>query len=386
VVDRPEEIAKLKKLLHAYPVVGILGARQVGKTTLARMVVDRLGRPSARFDLEDPADVARLADPMLALSPLKGLVVIDEIQRRPGLFPVLRVLADRRGHPARFLVLGSASPGVVRQSSDSLAGRIAYHTLAGFGLDEIGVDHFNRLWMRGGFPQSYLARSAAVSYLWRRNFVQTFLERDIPVLGFNIRSETLRRFWSMLAHYHGQIWNTSEFARSFGVADTTIRGYLDILSGTFMVRQLSPWHQNIAKRQVKSPKVYLTDSGILHALLGLHSADDIEGHPKAGASWEGFVIEQVLRRLQAAPDECYFWATHAGAELDLLVVRGRKRIGVEVKRTVAPAITPSMRRALADLKLGRLFVVHAGTETFPLQKNITAVAIHRLLSDIPIMK
>ena len=382
MIDRPGETGRVKSLLRTFPVVGILGARQVGKTTLARMVMRSLGRHAAYFDLENPVDVARLADPMLALSPLKGLVVIDEIQRQPELFSVLRVLADRPRHTARFLVLGSASPHFVRQSSETLAGRIAYHALAGFALDEIGVAHTDRLWVRGGFPHSYLARSAGQSLLWRRSFVQTFLERDIPLLGINIRAETLRRFWSMLAHYHGQIWNSSEFARSFGVADTTIRGYLDILSGTFMVRQLRPWHENISKRQMKAPKVYIADSGILHALLNLQSLDDIEGHPKVGASWEGFIVEQILRQFQARPEESYFWATHAGAEIDLFVVRGKKRIGVEVKRTVSPAVTPSMRIALTDLKLSHLYVVHAGEETFPMQKRITAVAAHRLLSDI----
>jgi len=383
VVDRPTEIDRLKSLLRGFPVVGILGARQVGKTTLAHMVEKSLGGGAAYFDLENPVDIARLGDPMLALSSLKGLVVIDEIQRRPDLFSVLRVLADRPRLTARFLVLGSASPHLVRHSSETLAGRIAYHILAGFALDEIGVAKTERLWVRGGFPQSYLPRSSAESLLWRRIFVQTFLERDIPLLGINIRAETLRRFWSMLAHYHGQIWNSSEFARSFGVADTTIRGYLDILSGTFMVRQLLPWHENISKRQVKAPKIYIADSGILHTLLNLPSLYDIEGHPKAGASWEGFVLDQALRQLHARPEESYFWATHAGAELDLLVVRGKRRIGIEVKRTVSPAVTPSMRIALSDLKLSHLYVVHAGKETFPMQKRITAVAVRRLLLDIP---
>jgi predicted AAA+ superfamily ATPase len=382
MVNRPREIDELRRLLRTFPIVGILGARQVGKTTLARMVVKRLGQLAAYFDLENPVDAARLADPMLALSSLKGIVVIDEIQRRPGLFPVLRVLADRTGRTTRFLVLGSASPALVRHSSETLAGRIAYHTLAGFSLDEIGATHAERLWVRGGFPNSYLARSAGDSLLWRRNFVRTFLERDIPLLGINIRSETLQRFWSMLAHYHGQTWNSSDFARSFGVADTTIRSYLDILTGTFMVRQLLPWHENISKRQVKAPKVYIADSGILHLLLNLQSLNDIEGHPKVGASWEGFIVDQALRRLQAQPEECFYWATHAGAELDLFVIRGKKRIGVEVKRTVSPSVTPSMRIALHDLKLSRLYVVHAGEETFPLQKRITAVAARRLLSDI----
>ncbi len=386
MIDRPREVEKLKSLIRTFPVVGVLGARQVGKTTLARMIVKNTGRQAAYFDLENPVDSARLADPMLALSGLGGLVVIDEIQRRPDLFPILRVLADRPGRRATFLVLGSASPHLLRHTSETLAGRIAYHALAGFSLDEIGIQHAERLWVRGGFPDSWLARSAAGSLLWRRNFVQTFLERDVPLLGINIRAETLRRFWSMLAHYHGQLWNSSEFARSFGVADTTVRGYLDILTGTFMVRQLLPWSENIGKRQVKAPKIYIADSGILHSLLNLPSLRDIDGHTKAGASWEGFIIEQVLRQLQARPEESYFWATHAGAELDLFIVRGRTRIGVEVKRTMSPSVTPSMKIALNDLRLGHLYVVHAGNETFPMQKGITAVALHRLLYDIPPLK
>lgn len=336
----------------------------------------------AYFDLEDPEDDAKLADPMLALKPLRGLVVLDEIQRLPDLFRVVRVLADRRPLPARFLVLGSASPELLRQGSESLAGRIAYHELGGFALEDVGADEHERLWMRGGFPRSYLARSLSESHEWRHEFIRGFLERDLPQLGLTISSSTMRRFWSMLAHHHGQTWNSADFARSFGVADTTVRGYLDRLTSALVVRQLLPWHENVGKRQVRAPKVYVADSGILHALLNLRTVADVESHPKSGASWEGFVLDQVIHRLGAGREECFFWATHAGAELDLLVVRGRLRIGFEVKRTSSPKVTPSMRNALRDLNLDRVEVIHAGEGSFPLTERIRAIGASRLLRDL----
>jgi predicted AAA+ superfamily ATPase len=382
MIERKKELKALSRLLRRYPVVGIIGARQVGKTTLARSFTEKGKRRCTTFDLENPEDLARLSDPMLALKDLKGLVVIDEIQRHPDLFPVIRVLVDRPDLPARFLVLGSASPALLRQGSESLAGRIIYHELGGLTIDEVGIAKNNLLWLRGGFPRSYLANSHADSMEWRRSFIQTFLERDLPQLGINFRSTTLRRFWTMLAHYHAQTWNASEFGRSFGVADTTVRNYLDVLASALVVRQLQPWHENIAKRQVKSPKIYIADSGILHALLNLRTRNDLEGHPKVGASWEGFVLRQLTRQLGAQNDECYFWATHSGAELDLLVVRGRKRLGFEIKRTSTPQITPSIRNALADLKLNSLDIIHAGENTFKLDKNVIAVSISRLLEDI----
>ncbi len=382
MIKRDCELLTLEKLLRRHPVVGIVGARQVGKTTLARSVVARRRGPVSYFDLENPEDLARLADPMLALKDLKGLVVIDEIQRYPDIFPVLRVLVDRSKLPARFLVLGSASPDLLRQGAETLAGRILYHQLNGFSIDEVGVEQHKRLWLRGRFPRAYVARSHADSYEWRRGFIRTFLERDLPQLGITIRATTLHRFWTMLAHYHGQVWNASEFARSFGVADTTIRNYLDLLGSALVVRQLQPWHENIAKRQVKAPKVYLADTGVLHSLLNLRTLGDLEGHPKVGASWEGFVMEEVIRRLGAISEECFFWATHSGAELDLLVVRGRKKLGFEIKRTSSPRSTPSMRNALTDLGLKSLDVIHAGDETFPLAKKVRAVAFSRLLDDI----
>lgn len=382
MIKRGRELETLRKLLKRHPVVGIVGARQVGKTTLARSLISAIGKPTSYFDLENPEDLARLADPMLALKDLKGLVVIDEIQRLPELFPVLRVLVDRPRSPSRFLILGSASPGLLRQGSETLAGRILYHQLNGFSLDEIGTDNHSQLWLRGGFPRSYLARTHAESDEWRRGFVRTFLERDLPQLGISIRSTTLNRFWRMLAHYHGQIWNASEFARSFGVADTTVRNYLDLMASALVVQQLLPWHENISKRQVKAPKIYMADSGLLHSLLNIRTFRDLEVHPKIGASWEGFVIQQIVRQLGVRTDECFFWSTHAGSELDLFVARGRQRLGFEVKRTSSPQITPSMRNALADLKLQRLDVVHAGEESFQLAKKVRAIALIRLLDDI----
>jgi uncharacterized protein len=382
MIRREKEIESLRELLQQYPVVGIIGARQVGKTTLARDFADKAKMQVHYFDLENSEDLARLNDPMLALKDLKGLVVIDEVQRMPDLFPVIRVLVDRPRKPSRFLILGSASPALLKQGSESLAGRIIYHQLDGFSLDEIDLKDFKTLWLRGGFPRSYLAVSNGESHKWRRAFIKTFLERDMPQLGINIRATTLNRFWHMLAHYHGQIWNSSEFSRSFGVADTTIRHYLDLLASALVVKQLLPWYENISKRQVKAPKIYISDSGLLHGLLNLINLKDLEGHPKMGASWEGFVLHQVIRRLGVYPEECFYWATHAGAELDLLIIRGKKRLGFEIKRTSSPKMSPSIRTALTDLNLNSLDIIHAGKETFPLDKKVRAVAFERVLEDI----
>ncbi len=382
MIERSRELGQLAGSLETNPVVCIIGARQVGKTTLARTYAERASLPVSYYDLENPEDMARLSDPMLALKDLEGLVVIDEIQQYPELFRILRVLVDRPRSSVRFLVLGSASPHLLRQSSETLAGRIHYHQLGGFSLEEVGVEEHSTLWLRGGFPRSYLAPSDTESHEWRRGFIQTFLERDLPQLGVMIGATTMRRFWTMVAHYHGQIWNSAEFGRSFGVADTTIRHYLETLASALVVRQLPPWHENIRKRQVKAPKVYLSDSGLLHALLNLRSINDLEGHPKVGASWEGFVLEEVINRLGAEAEECYFWATHGGAELDLLVVRGVKRLGFEVKRTTSPRMTPSMRSALSDLGLTSLDVIHAGEKTFPLGERVRAVSLSRLLKDL----
>jgi len=334
------------------------------------------------FDLENPRHLNRLEDALFALENLHGLVILDEIQLRPEIFPVLRVLADREGTPARFLVLGSAAPGLLRQGSESLAGRIAFHELEGLSLDEIGVEHLETLWLRGGFPRSYLAPSDTASGLWRQQFIRTYLERDLSELGLRLPATTMRRFWAMLAHYHGEIWNGSELARAFGVSNKTVLGYLDTLCSTFMAKRLEPWYENLAKRQVKAPKIYLADTGILHTLLGLESREDLLEHPKVGASWEGFAISEVVAHLGARPEECFFWKLHSGAELDLLIRRGNLRRGFELKLTSSPRVTPSMRSALEELNLEELVVIHAGTESYPLAPRIRAVALSRLQVDV----
>jgi predicted AAA+ superfamily ATPase len=382
MLGREADLERVGRLLSQFPVVALLGPRQVGKTTLAQAFARRAKQPVHRFDLERSEDLAQLADPMLALEPLRGLVVLDEIQRRPELFPTLRVLADRPRKPARFLVLGSASRDLLRQTSESLAGRIAHHELAPLSLSDVGANRLRQLWRRGGFPRAFIPRSEEASATWRRELVRTFIERDLPQLGVRIPGATLERFWAMLAHYHGQTWNGSELARAFGVSDTTVRGYLDLLVATFMVRLLPPWHENLAKRQVKAPKLYIADSGLFHTLLGIESAATLERHPKVGASWEGFALTQVIASLGARREECFHWATHQGAELDLLVIRDRRRRGFEFKRTSAPTLTTSMRIALADLRLDSIDVVHAGTRTFPLAPKVRAVACARLLEDL----
>ena len=382
MIERRERVREVRRLLREFPVVGILGARQTGKTTLAKQVAEAAKGRIHRFDLEDPDDRNLLAEPMLALRKLRGLIVLDEIQRVPGLFEVLRVLADRRPRPARFLVLGSASPDLLRQSSESLAGRIAYIELDGFSLAEVETASLDRLWLRGGLPRSFLARTLAESRRWRSAYVRTFLERDLPQLGFRVSSTTLDRFWSMLAHVHGQTWNASAFARSFGVSDHAIRNYLDVLTSSLVVRQLRPWVENLKKRQVKSPKILLSDSGILHQLLGIEDMHQLERHPKVGASWEGFALATVVDRLKADWRECYFWATHAGAELDLLIVRGHRRLGFEFKRSTAPKMTKSMRAAMESLRLKQLTVVHAGEAEYALAENIRAVPLDRVPSEL----
>ena len=380
-IIREHDLSRVRLLLEEFPVVALLGARQVGKTTLARQLAEAYSEPVAWFDLEDPADLARLDDPGLELRPLEGLVVLDEIHRLPDIFQLLRVLADRPGPPARFLVLGSASPELLRQTSESLAGRVAFHELDGFGLDE--VDNLERLWLRGGFPRSYLARSEPASRRWRDGFIRTLLARDLPELGSTIPSATLRRFWAMLAHWHGQIWNGAEFARAFGVSHATVRRYLDLLTSVFVVRQLQPWFENISKRQVRSPKVYIGDSGVLHALLDLTSRTDVVSHPKVGASWEGFVIQQIAHLLRAPAERCFHWSTHTGAKLDLLVMDGARRYGFEVKRSEAPKLTRSMRSALETLNLDRLDVVHAGTEPYEMAPRVRALPAARLVDVVP---
>ncbi|OAI49453.1 hypothetical protein AYO45_02495 [Gammaproteobacteria bacterium SCGC AG-212-F23] len=381
MIERIEYINKIKELLKDTPVVALIGPRQVGKTTLAKMVAQDFHEKTF-FDLENPTTLARLEDPMLSLQDLRGLVIIDEIQHLPELFKIIRILADRKDMPCRFLVLGSASPALLRQSPESLAGRIAYLEVHGFSLAEVGISHLEELWLRGSFPRSFLASTTNASVNWRREFIRTFLERDLPQLGIEIPAITMRRFWMMLAHYHGQIWNGSEFARAFGMSDSTIRRYLDILTATFIVKQIPPWWENISKRQVKSPKVYINDSGLLHTLFGLNNKEELANHPKIGASWEGFALNAVMNQLNVQPEEVFFWGTHSGAELDLLIMRGNIRLGFEFKRTVAPKITKSLRIAMQDLNLSQGYIVHAGNETFPLAANITALSITQILQKL----
>ena len=382
MIVRTPHLREVRSSLREYPITALLGARQVGKTTLAQQLAKSASGLVHRFDLEDAADVARLRDPMLTLRPLRGLVVLDEVQRRPELFPALRVLADRKPRPARFLVLGSASPDLLRQTSESLAGRVRYLRLPGLRLEEVGQDSRSRLWLRGGFPRSYLAPSEARSVQWRQEFIETFLQRDLPQLGVSVEAETLRAFWTMLAHYHGQVLNVAELGRALGVGNKVINRYLDALVHTFAIRRLRPWHENLKKRQVKSPKLYIEDTGILHALLNLRLKVDLERHPKVGASWEWFAMAEVVARLGVRWEECWFWATHQGAELDLLVVRGQRRYGFEFKRTVAPKTTKSMRIALDDLGLTRLDVIHAGEHAFPLGGKLRAVPLGEVHSEI----
>lgn len=378
-MKRARHAREVGALLGRSPVVALLGPRQSGKTTLALEVSKafaRRGLPVTRFDLEDPTDQRRLEAPKLELEPLTGLVVIDEIQRAPDLFPLLRVLVDRGPRSRRFLVLGSASGELLRQTSESLAGRIAFHELSPFAHFE--VPDPGRLWLRGGFPRAYLARSPAAAFGWLRDYVTTFLERDVPALGLRVPSSALRRFWIMLAHYHGQIMNFSELGRSLGVSDKTVRHYLDVLSATFMVRQLQPWHENLSKRQVKAPKVYFRDSGLMHALLEIDSMRALERHPKLGASWEGFALECVIRELGLRSEQAFFWATHGGAELDLLTFVAGRRIGFEAKRADAPSATKSMKVALDALGLDHLFVLHPGTAEIRLHERITAMGLSAL--------
>ena len=371
MLPRLHALARTERALKLNPVAALLGPRQCGKTTLARMIADRT--PCEFFDLEDPVDRRRLSAPMTTLEKLDGLVIIDEVQRLPDLFELLRVLVDRRENRARFLLLGSASPGLVRGVSESLAGRIGFVDLSGFDLRETGGQSLNRLWTRGGFPRSFLADDDASSLDWRNGFIRTFLERDIPQLGITIPAETLRRFWTMMAHYHGQIWNSAELARSLGASENTARNYLDILAGAFMVRVLPPWFENIGKRQVKSPKVFLRDSGILHAFLQFGTLSELQSHPKLGASWEGFAVEQVIDLLETR--DAYFWATHGGAELDLLLMLNGKRYGFEFKYQDAPRRTRSMLIALEDLGLERLWVVYPGSREYALDDSTDVIPL-----------
>jgi hypothetical protein len=374
LIQRPAVLDQIAGALAIHPIAALLGPRQCGKTTVARMIGEQ--QPTTYFDLENPVDVRRLSAPLTVLEALSGLVIIDEVQRQPDLFELLRVLVDRPDNSSRFLLLGSASPQLVRGVSESLAGRIGFIDLAGFDLTEVDVSQRNRLWLRGGFPRAFLANDDDASMAWRQDFMRTFLERDIPQLGITIPAETLRRFWTMVAHYHGQLWNAAEFARSLGASEVTARRYLDILAGAFMVRTLPPWFENISKRQVKSPKIYIRDSGILHGLLQLGTLTELQSHPKLGASWEGFAVEQIIGLLNTR--DAYFWGTHGGAELDLMVrVRG-KHYGFEIKYADAPGSTRSMQIALHDLALEHLWVVYPGQHEYMLHDRITALPLQAL--------
>jgi predicted AAA+ superfamily ATPase len=377
MIPREHAFGSLTSALSRSPVTALLGPRQCGKTTLAREV--SLVQGGVRFDLESIPDQRRLQNPQLVLGALSGLVVLDEIQLMPELFSVLRVLVDRPDAQARFLVLGSASPDIVKRASQSLAGRVEFVELGGFGISEVPEDP-RRLWLRGGFPRSYLAASQDDSRAWREGFIRTFLERDLPQLGFSIPAVSMRRFWTMLAHFHGQTLNSSEIARSMGVSDKTVRSYLDILTGAFMMRQLQPWHENLGKRQVKSPKLYFRDTGLLHSLLEIPDERALQGHPKLGASFEGFAVEQIARAL--FPTEVYFWATHAGAELDLLFTRNGRRFGVECKFSEAPTVTKSMRIALEDLSLEHIYIVHPGDDAYVLDERISALPVRELVTSL----
>lgn len=377
-MKRTAYLNEIKNLLRIHPICAILGPRQVGKTYLAKMYVDSYYPDKAYFfDLENPYDLARLDNPMLTLSNIHAeLIVIDEIQRRPELFPVLRVLADQTNIKRKFLILGSASRDLIRQSSESLAGRIGYIELPPFSLEE--VHDSQKLWIRGGFPRSYLAATGNDSFTWRLNYINTFLERDIPNLGFSIPPQQLWRFWLMLTNFHGQTFNASTLAHSLGISQHMVRKYLDILAGTFMVRVLQPWFENITKRQVKAPKIYFRDSGILNALLNLETEEQLQRFAALGALWEGFALEEIIRALQLRSNECFFWATHADAELDLFIFKGGKRLGFEFKYTDAIRITKSMNIALQDLKLNHLAVIYPGDQIFPLSENITAYGLETI--------
>jgi uncharacterized protein len=368
LLSRAQDIVELKRRLKSFPVTALLGPRQCGKTTIAR---ESFPTPNF-FDLENPRDLARLENPQLVLENLKGLIIIDEIQRLPNIFPLMRYLVDQK-KKQKFLILGSASRELLRQTSETLAGRIAYYELDGFDISDVGSEAFRKLWLRGGFPRSFLPTKPADSLLWRTNYITTYLEHDIPQLGIQIPAQTLRRFWTMLAHYHGQVVNYSEIGRNFGISDKTVRHYLDILQGTFMIRLLQPWYVNVGKRLVKSPKLYFRDSGILHSLLSLTTQKEVESHPRLGASWEGFVIEAVCRQLSRSEIMPYFWSTHSGAEVDLFWQSRGKNFVVEAKYGDAPRFTESMRSALKDLDLARLWVIYPGSQKYELHEKVTVV-------------
>ena len=372
----------IKQIVEAFkvnPVVALLGPRQCGKTTLAEQFSSTLKEEFHKFDLEDSEDLAALSNPKLLFQELKGTIILDEIQRRPDIFPFLRTLVDKEKRKRKILILGSASKDLIKQSSESLAGRISYIQITPFSIDEIPKNGLSKLWHQGGFPLSFLAENENTSYEWRKSYISTFLERDIPNLGIKIAPPSLRRFWQMVAHYQGQIVNYSELGRSFGASDKTIRNYLDILTETFMIRQLAPWHENIKKRQVKRPKIYFRDSGIYHSMLTLKDKRSLLSHPKLGASWEGFALEQVLNHFKIESEDAYFWAVHEQGELDLFFQKNGKRIGVEFKFTSSPMVTPSMSFAIENLNLDLLICIHSGEKKFKLAKKIEALGLNDLI-------
>jgi len=375
---RTELVAQIKRRLRQSPGVALLGPRQCGKSTLARWLAAQT--QSTYFDLENPADLQALAEPMAAMQRLRGLIVIDEVQRRPDLFPVLRVLLDRKPIRARFLILGSAAPELLQQTSETLAGRIAMIEMSGFSLTEVGTDALPRLWVRGGFPLAFMARTQQASMEWREDFIRTFLERDLPQLGVRMPAATMRRFWTMVAHHSGGIWNSSAIGGSLGESHTTIRRHLDVLSSALVLRVLQPWFENLGKRQIKAPKVYVRDTGLLHTLLGIRSQDELDRHPKLGASWEGFVIEQLLSEIR--PSQAYYWRTQAGAELDLLLFHRARRIGVEVKYGDAPKMTASMTTACVDLKLDKLIVVYPGARQYTLAPKVMVSPLPNAIAEL----
>lgn len=380
IIQRTEYLKKLQAAVRRAPIASILGPRQCGKTTLAREFAKQQ-KKATLFDLENPADLQRLKNPDLVLRGLDGLVVLDEIQAMPELFQLLRVVVDRPENRARFLILGSASPDIIRGVSETLAGRVEFVDMMGFSLQEVGYENWKQLWLRGGFPLSYLAQTDEDSKKWREGFIRTFLERDIPQLGINIPATTMRRFWMMLAHYHGQTWNASELARSLALSDKTVRYYLDVLTGTFMVRQLQPWFENVGKRQVKAPKIYIRDSGLYHFLLDIDNEHSLMGNPRVGASWEGLALEEIMRVFSSAYP--YFWATHSGAELDLVFLWKGKKIGFEVKFNEAPGLTKSMSASVEALGLSHLYVVYPGEHDYPMTEQITAWPLQRI-SELPL--
>ena len=374
MIDRPEHIQRLVTAIRRSPVTALLGPRQCGKTTLARIYGSDRG--AEYFDLESQPELQRLQNPEMVLGPIEGIVILDEIQRMPALFSTLRVLVDRPENQARFLILGSASPDLVKNVSETLAGRVEFVELSGFDIREAGADAWQALWLHGGFPRSYITDSDDDSLAWRESFIQTFLERDIPQLGITIPSAAMRRFWTMLAHHHGQLWNASEIGRSMGLSNKTVRSYLDILTGTFMVHQLQPWYENLRKRQVKSPKIYLRDTGILHALLNIADKHSLWSHPRVGASWEGFALSQFLQIVR--PSQAYFWSTYSGAELDLFFLHNGRRYGVEFKFSEAPKVTKAMHSALNDLQLEHLWIICPGPHRYPVDEKISVWPIHEI--------